>query len=237
MGIGRNTVTKFAAGDPAKLSETGLRIGKLDPYIDDILTCLHSGKTKKETLELLQKGGYTGGLSNTYEYFKKIEGLAGKEFVPHPYMRTKTAALGNKAGSIGEKFDFITRNGVFQFLWLNGNLTQVHKDYIFHMHPILYEIQKCIQNFRHIYKTKSMPFLYLFIEEYAKSDVPSLKSFAVGLKRDIVAVENSVASDLSNGFVEGTNSKLKMVKRTMYGRCNIKLLSAKLMLRKPDRNG
>ena len=28
-------------------------------------------------------------------------------------------------------------------------------------------------------------------------------------------MENSVASELSNGFVEGTDSKLKMVKRTM----------------------
>ncbi|KFX60152.1 hypothetical protein KU41_01310 [Clostridium botulinum] len=48
-------------------------------------------------------------------------------------------------------------------------------------------------------------------------------------------VNNSIktkngASDLSNGFVEGTNSKLKMIKRTMYGRCSKKLLAAKLML-------
>ena len=30
-------------------------------------------------------------------------------------------------------------------------------------------------------------------------------------------------------IVEGTNSKLKMIKRTMYGRCSRKLLEAKLM--------
>ncbi|MGN2338122.1 transposase [Clostridium cagae] len=41
-----------------------------------------------------------------------------------------------------------------------------------------------------------------------------------GLLRDIEAIENSVSSDLSNGFVEGTNNKLKMIKRTMYGRCS-----------------
>ena len=32
----------------------------------------------------------------------------------------------------------------------------------------------------------------------------------------------------SNGFVEGTNSRLKMIKRTMYGRCRKCLLEAKL---------
>ena len=52
-----------------------------------------------------------------------------------------------------------------------------------------------------------------------------MKSFAEGLKRDIVAVENAVAYDYSNGFVEGTNSRLKMIKRTMYGRCRKQLLS------------
>lgn len=50
-------------------------------------------------------------------------------------------------------------------------------------------------------------------------------------KKDVSAVENAVASDLSNGFVKGTNSKLKMIKRTMYGRCSKQLLEAKLMYR------
>lgn len=58
----------------------------------------------------------------------------------------------------------------------------------------------------------------------------TIKSFAEGLKRDIDAVENAVAYDYSNGFVEGTNSKLKMIKRTMYGRCGKELLTAKLIL-------
>lgn len=67
-----------------------------------------------------------------------------------------------------------------------------------------------------------------------KTEVSRIKSFANGLNRDCDAVENAVAYDFSNGFVEGTNSKLKMIKRTMYGRCNISLLKAKMMLN-PDR--
>ena len=75
-----------------------------------------------------------------------------------------------------------------------------------------------------------MPELYLFIERYSQSDIAEFRTFARGLFRDIDAVENAVASSLSNGFVEETNNKLKMIKRTMFGRCNPKLLSAKLML-------
>lgn len=74
-----------------------------------------------------------------------------------------------------------------------------------------------------------MPPLYLFIEKYKNSTLKEIARFAKGLENDISAVENSVASPLSSGFVEGTNNKLKMVKRTMYGRSSKLLLAAKLM--------
>ena len=45
-----------------------------------------------------------------------------------------------------------------------------------------------------------------------------------------LAVENAVVSPLSNGFVEGINNRTKMIKRVMYGRCGIDLLSAKIIL-------
>ena len=72
---------------------------------------------------------------------------------------------------------------------------------------------------------------YMNIEKYKLSEIQELSRFAEGLEKDIEAVENSVASPLSNGFVEGTNNKLKMVKRTMYDRCSRQLLEAKLMYR------
>ena len=76
-------------------------------------------------------------------------------------------------------------------------------------------------------------YLYIFIERYKKSHIKELASFAKGLDRDLNAVENAVASPLSNGFVEGTNSKVKTIKKSMYGRCGKTLLEAKLMYEKP----
>ncbi len=73
--------------------------------------------------------------------------------------------------------------------------------------------------------------LYLLIERYSNCEVKELASFANGLNKDINAIENAVEYDLSNGFVfKATNSKLKMIKRTMYCRCKLNLLSAKMML-------
>ena len=68
-----------------------------------------------------------------------------------------------------------------------------------------------------------------FIEKYKNSSLKEISHFALGFERDLPAIENAVASPLSNGFVEGTNSKLKMLKRTMYGRCGKELLAAKFI--------
>lgn len=52
---------------------------------------------------------------------------------------------------------------------------------------------------------------------------------ADGLSQDLEAVINAIVSDLSNGFVEEINNKIKMVKRVMYGRCKLPLLKEKLI--------
>lgn len=70
-----------------------------------------------------------------------------------------------------------------------------------------------------------------FVEKYRDSGIKLLSGLARSFEDDIDAILNAISSRLSNGFVEGTNNKLKMVKRTMYGRCGRKLLVAKLMLK------
>lgn len=101
---------------------------------------------------------------------------------------------------------------------------------IYSQYPIIHKLKVCIDEFRQIFIHKSMPRLYLFIERYKDSEYASISSFANGLSRDLSAVENAVASPLSNGFVEGVNNRTKMIKRVMYGRCGMELLSAKIML-------
>lgn len=44
-----------------------------------------------------------------------------------------------------------------------------------------------------------------------------------------ILISCAVASPLSNAFVEGNNSKVKTIKKSMYGRCGKLLLEAKLM--------
>jgi len=71
--------------------------------------------------------------------------------------------------------------------------------------------------------------LHQFFDKYIKIGIKNLKSFANGITKDQTAVENAITSKYSNGFLEGNNGRLKMIKRTMYGRAGLPLLRAKIL--------
>ena len=237
MGVGKNTIAKYRNGDPKELSMYGIRQSKIDPYYEFVIQCLQNRWSKSKTVKALYAKGYTGSKSNAFEYLCKLENKLQTEFEPQTYVRTMTECMKYRTGSVGKEKDYITREGVFRFMWMNTELTEKHKNYIYEKYPEIPELCCCINHFREIFVKKSVPLLYLFIERYRDNKIKAIKSFVKGLERDIDAVENAVAYSYSNGFVEGTNSRLKMIKRTMYGRCGRKLLEAKLSYKRIVQNG
>jgi transposase len=69
---------------------------------------------------------------------------------------------------------------------------------------------------RQIFRIGYQSLLYSFLDKYHTSEIKQIAGFVGGLIKDLEAVENAVSSRLSNGFVEETNNKLKMIKCTMY---------------------
>ena len=68
-----------------------------------------------------------------------------------------------------------------------------------------------------------------WIERAQADEFPALRSFANGLQRDIVAVTNGLTLPYSSGAVEGTVTKIKMLKRQMYGRAKFDLLRCRIL--------
>lgn len=197
MGIGRNTIAKYCKGDPKELSMYGIHQSKLDPFHDFIIDCLKEGWSKSKTVKAIYEKEYSGSKSNAFDYLCKIEQKENKCFEPQPYVRTMTECLKYKTGSKGKDKDYITREGVFRYMWMNTELSDNHKEYIYEKYPNIWELQCCIREFRNIFKNHNVPMLYLFVEKYSKNLLKPLRSFAEGLKRDIDAVENAVAYDYS----------------------------------------
>lgn len=61
-------------------------------------------------------------------------------------------------------------------------------------------------------------------------DLPGLRSFATGLRRDHQAVINGLSLPYSSGAVEGNVNRIKMLKRQMYGRASFDLLRRRVLL-------
>ena len=61
------------------------------------------------------------------------------------------------------------------------------------------------------------------------SAIPELENFCVGLERDKAAVVAALALSFSNGQVEGQVNRLKLIKRSMYGRANFDLLRQRVL--------
>jgi transposase len=68
-----------------------------------------------------------------------------------------------------------------------------------------------------------------WVSQVMESRIPELKSFADSLKQDQQAVVAALTHEWSNGRVEGQVNRLKLIKRTMYGRAKPDLLKARML--------
>jgi len=68
-----------------------------------------------------------------------------------------------------------------------------------------------------------------WVTDAADSGVPELRRFAVKLKQDLSAVQAACREAWSNGQTEGQIHKLKLLKRSMYGRAKFDLLRLRLL--------
>lgn len=62
------------------------------------------------------------------------------------------------------------------------------------------------------------------------SDLSALHGFVRGLRRDLAAVVAGLSMPYSNGPIEGANTKIKLLKRQMYGRAGFALLRKRILL-------
>jgi transposase len=68
-----------------------------------------------------------------------------------------------------------------------------------------------------------------WLARVASSDLSELQSFANGVERDKAAVQAGLTWWINNGVVEGSVTKVKLIKRQMYGRASFALLRQRVL--------
>ena len=92
--------------------------------------------------------------------------------------------------------------------------------------PTLVEARTLIDRFHVMIRKK----IEVELDPWIADASPSLiASFATGINKDKASVRAAIIEPWSNGQTEGQITKLKLVKRQMYGRAKLDLLQARLI--------
>ena len=230
LGISTRTVSRYKDCNPLEQCrlERPSRKKEIYEYKDEIISLIKEGYHAAGVAQKMKERGCPLGDSTVRRYAKLFADECNNDISKNkkgPKAESKEAVE-----KVIGKTIITKKQDIFRLLWMDKPVESLHLNSLYQQYPVVRKLKACIDEFRQIFIHKNMPRLYLFIECYKKSEFAPIASFAKGLERDIDAVENAVASPLSNGFVEGINNRTKMIKRVMYGRCGLELLSAKIML-------
>lgn len=69
-----------------------------------------------------------------------------------------------------------------------------------------------------------------WLDAVRQDDLPSLRTLAAAIDRDLNAVIAGLTLPWSSGAMEGQINRIKMIKRQMYGRAGFKLLRKRVLL-------
>lgn len=100
---------------------------------------------------------------------------------------------------------------------------------VLELHPDLVDIYQTSRKFKELLFGQNADKLDEWINQTSSLNIPELNSFIDGISRDIDAVRNAIIYKYSNGLVEGTVNKIKVIKRIMYGRCGFDMLKRKVL--------
>ena len=220
LDLNFKTVRRYLRADSVEtLLAAGMRSSVLDsfkPYLNERL----AHRVRNATLLLVEitEQGYTGGYNTLARYLRPLRridaaGLAGLPPCPAPPAVRKVTG------------------------WITGLPSNLEPDDAGRLHAIRARCPELDAAVRHIAGFARM------IKDLSgdqntltkwigavDADLPQLRSFTAGLRRDLDAVVAGLTLQYNSGAVEGTVNRIKQLKTAMYGRAKPDLLRKRILL-------
>ena len=112
----------------------------------------------------------------------------------------------------------------------NKELDRYRLMIIYERYPKVKKLLEFMFEFKGILlRNKSEKALSVWFDRVEKLKLSSINSFIKGCHNDMPAIINSIKYQYSNGVVEASVNKIKLVKRIMHGRCSFDLLKSKTL--------
>ena len=213
-----NTIKKYLNPEYSPVNgHYGLKYsGKLTPYEQEIINRRSSGQTYEEIFKFIKSKGYQGSVAAIRMFMQKERAHA-------------------KSSGIQGKKEYIHRKALSQLVYRKMEdvklITKEQYETILKQYPELALLYSLLREFHKIIFSKNENKLEQWMQQASEiKTIPELESYIEGLKQDISAVKNAILYDYNNGLAEGSVTKIKLIKRIMYGRNSFSLLKAKVLL-------
>lgn len=95
--------------------------------------------------------------------------------------------------------------------------------------PIVANAHDLVQGFQSIVRQRQADQFDGWLEACSAAQARELQNFATGIRREEAAIRAALCEPWSNGPVEGQITRLKSIKRQMYGRANFDLLRLRVL--------
>jgi len=100
---------------------------------------------------------------------------------------------------------------------------------LYHLSPALAEAASLARRFVEMVRQRKPDQLDGWLQQASASPLQELHGFALGLRKEDAAMRAALCEPWSTGQVEGQITRLKYLKRQMYGRANIDLLRLRVL--------
>jgi transposase len=232
LNITRATVSRYlkATAFPERAPYPRLE-SKLDPYRTYLSDRWAAGEINGRQLwQELQEQGFTGSLMSVMRWAARQQLLSP----PDPSSRRGRNQQVRQAQSEQAVAPLRTRRVAWWLLRRPETLSTGHQAVLTRMEqasPAFGRLYRLTVQFTEMLRKRQVEQLRPWLETAQASDLKELKSLAEGMERDYAAVEAALRLPYSTGPVEGNINRLKLIKRSGYGRAGFDLLRLRVLER------
>jgi transposase len=148
------------------------------------------------------------------------------------YLRQQDRQQGQSGRAYRDRRGLTVREAVGVLLRHHGDLTveqQATRTRVCQVHAEIAQADALLSRFRQVFHDHDPHALATWLEAAEQSGVPEVRAFVTKLRQDLPAVEAAVTLPWSQGQVEGHVNRLKLLKRSMYGRAKFDLLKQRAL--------
>jgi transposase len=205
-----------ATGAFPEAKKRGKKSSSFDEFAPYVLKRWQEGERNGLTLwREIQKQGDTGSERTVYRHIETLKQASVQASLNPDRLHTFTAST-----------------AVWLFVLDPTSLDEVEQEDLAtfcQASPTLKRTSDLVQDFMQMARKREGYRLDAWLEQVAKSDLAELQTFAAGVEKDQAAVKAGLSWPVNNGQVEGQVTKLKLIKRTMYGKAGFPLLRQRVL--------